>query len=515
MNFCGCALDPTDFLGAFQVLWLVGILYHPPGGDDKLIRDHLFQTLSSIESNYPNSGIILAGDFNRLNISRILKQFCLKQLVKVPIRNDAILDLVLTNLHDHYCSPESLPPFGLSDHNTLIVQPLNKTHTSNKTIIRMKRDHRPSRRAEFGRYLCSIDWSSINSDQNSCERMWKFFYDVIFAGLDFLMPIKEIKVSTTDAPWMNDRLKLLIKKRQQAFVTYGSKSTIFKQYRNLLNRERKSCRAKYYKLNIDRLKEYNPKHWWNEVKRLSNFGNKQDPISLTNVESFSNLTKIEQANEINKAFLGPLEEYRLQCSLPRLSLTETSIYPEVSEIRVQNVLSKLPTNRASGPDKLPNWVLKEYSYVLALPITLILNASYREQRVPIDWKMANITPLPKTKIVKDPKKDLRPISLTASISKVAEEFIVVDYIKPAVLKAIDSNQYGVIPQSSTTIALISMIHRWSTASDGNGAVIRSILFDYRKAFDFIDHSALFRKLSELEIPHSVINWISDFLTNRY
>ena len=62
-------------------------------------------------------------------------------------------------------------------------------------------------------------------------------------------------------------------------------------------------------------------------------------------------------------------------------------------VRVQNVLSKLPTNRASGPDKLPNWVLKEYSYVLALPITLILNASYREQRVPTVWKMANITPL--------------------------------------------------------------------------------------------------------------------------
>ena len=39
----------------------------------------------------------------------------------------------------------------------------------------------------------------------------------------------------------------------------------------------------------------------------------------------------------------------------------------------------------------------------------------------------------------------------------------------------------------------------------NGAVIRSILFDYSKAFDFI----------ELEIPHSVINWISVFLTNRY
>jgi hypothetical protein len=60
-----------------------------------------------------------------------------------------------------------------------------------------------------------------------------------------------------------------------------------------------------------------------------------------------------------------------------------------------------------------------------------------------------------------------------------------------------------------------MIHRWSTAIDGNRAVTRSILFGYRKAFDFIDHSIVIQNLSELEIPYSVINWISDFLTNRY
>ena len=60
-----------------------------------------------------------------------------------------------------------------------------------------------------------------------------------------------------------------------------------------------------------------------------------------------------------------------------------------------------------------------------------------------------------------------------------------------------------------------MIHRWSVAIDGNGAVIRSILFDYRKAFDFINHSILIRKLPELEILNSVINWIPGFLTNRY
>ena len=36
-----------------------------------------------------------------------------------------------------------------------------------------------------------------------------------------------------------------------------------------------------------------------------------------------------------------------------------------------------------------------------------------------------------------------------------------------------------------------------------------------KRSTYTDHSILFRKLSELEIPHSIINWIFDFLTNRY
>ena len=54
---------------------------------------------------------------------------------------------------------------------------------------------------------------------------------------------------------------------------------------------------------------------------------------------------------------------------------------------------------------------------------------------------------------KYPKKDLRPNFLTASISNVAEGFIVADYVKAAVLKVIDPNWYAAIPKSSTTIAL--------------------------------------------------------------
>ena len=91
----------------------------------------------------------------------------------------------------------------------------------------------------------------------------------------------------------------------------------------------------------------------------------------------------------------------------------------------------------------------------------------------------------------------------------------VDYVKPAILKVVGSNQYGVVPKSSTTQALIDMIHHWSIATDGNGNTIRTILFDYRKAFDFIDHQIMIEKLCKLDLPHGVINWIIDFLTDRH
>ena len=117
--------------------------------------------------------------------------------------------------------------------------------------------------------------------------------------------------------------------------------------------------------------------------------------------------------------------------------------------------------------------------------------------------MGDVSPLPKKKLVMDLKKDLIPISLTAGLSKVAEDCVVTDHVKPAVLKVLDPKQYGAVPNSSTTQALIDMVHCWSKETDGNGATVRTLLFDYRKAFDLIDHNILINRLSKLDLPVSV------------
>ena len=237
---------------------IVAVLYHPPVVDIN-ICEHLFNSLARAESIYPNCALIIAGDFNRLDVTRLKRHFHLKQTVKASTPKDAILDLVLTNLHDHYDKPQTLPHFGLSDHSTLSVPPLvRKWGTASEKLI-LKRDLQPSRKAEMGRYICSLDWPLLLSFPETCDELLCVFEQVIHTGLNLLMPARNVPMNTRDAPWMRQHLKDLIRKRQQAFHNNGADSVQYKFYRNRVNRERKLCRAKFYESRVAHIKKEDPK----------------------------------------------------------------------------------------------------------------------------------------------------------------------------------------------------------------------------------------------------------------
>ena len=60
-----------------------------------------------------------------------------------------------------------------------------------------------------------------------------------------------------------------------------------------------------------------------------------------------------------------------------------------------------------------------------------------------------------------------------------------------------------------------MFQHWSKATQGTGAAVRVMLFDYQKAVDLIDHTTLVTKINGLDILHSIRAWVTDFLTNRH
>ena len=97
----------------------------------------------------------------------------------------------------------------------------------------------------------------------------------------------------------------------------------------------------------------------------------------------------------------------------------------------------------------------------------------------------------------DINKDLRPISLTSTLCKIAEDAIIKYDLKPTIMARLDCNQFGFIPGSNTTLALIALAHHWAEAVDKEGGCVRSLVIDYRKAFDLIDHNIFYVKLREI------------------
>ena len=77
------------------------------------------------------------GYFNDLDIKEICEASKHKQIVKVPTRKDAILDLILTNDdNEFYKNPLTLPRIHNSDHLCVLYEPnTNQRKKSQKKSI--------------------------------------------------------------------------------------------------------------------------------------------------------------------------------------------------------------------------------------------------------------------------------------------------------------------------------------------------------------------------------------------
>ena len=94
-------------------------------------------------------------------------------------------------------------------------------------------------------------------------------------------------------------------------------------------------------------------------------------------------------------------------------------------VAVQDVLKQLRNlerNCATGVDNLPTCYLKDTAYVIAEPLTFIINLSLKTGMFPNDLKMACITPAYKSG-AKDSFDNYRPISIVPAFSKIFERCV--------------------------------------------------------------------------------------------
>ena len=155
----------------------------------------------------------------------------MKQVVKHPTRNSVILDLIMSDIHKFYQEPLVLDPIGGSDHCTIVwsskVQ-LQPQKVSKRINVRPLKS---SSLLAFEQFIKEHNWSGVLSSTNVNDKVNSFLEEVSDM-VDFFFPLKSIKVHEDDKPYINGRIKHLIRKRDKAYQ-FG-RVEHYKTLRNLI-----------------------------------------------------------------------------------------------------------------------------------------------------------------------------------------------------------------------------------------------------------------------------------------
>ena len=66
----------------------------------------------------------------------------------------------------------------------------------------------------------------------------------------------------------------------------------------------------------------------------------------------------------------------------------------VMSSQVESLLSKLTSSKSTGPDGIPSFILKKCLAVIAPSLTALFNLSLQQGKVPSEWKISNVVPIP-------------------------------------------------------------------------------------------------------------------------
>ncbi len=202
-------------------------------------------------------------------------------MLKQPTRGTATLDQNNTNLAKFYNSPVISSPISLSDHSSVIWIPKQelepvKVKVKNCTTMRKIRPIKDPDVQEFGYWITHHEWEEVTQLVSVIDKA-NAFYNTLNQRVDFHFPIHEIKLHTSDKPWVTPKTKILTRRRQAVFI--HSRPPLWRLYRNKVIRAIKLDKHEYYHNRVQRLKKSNPAQWYRQIRIMTTTYKQQPSIS--------------------------------------------------------------------------------------------------------------------------------------------------------------------------------------------------------------------------------------------
>ncbi|GAB0205958.1 mitochondrial enolase superfamily member 1 [Grus japonensis] len=207
--------------------------------------------------------------------------------------------------------------------------------------------------------------------------------------------------------------------------------------------------------------------------------------------------------------VGPQETQTMEV---REKVCQKEDFPLVKEDRVREHLGNLNIHKSMGPDGMHPQVLRELADVIARPLSIIFERSWRTGEVPEEWRKANVTPVFRKGKKEDPG-NYRPVSLTSIPAKAMEQLILGVINKHVEEKVIGSGQHGFTKGKSRLTNLIAFYDGMTSWVD-EGRAVDVVYLDFSKAFDTVSHNILVSKLRKCGLDEWSVRWVENWLNGR-
>lgn len=534
IKFSKIQLEANDRL---EQLWIsckinkqstaIGVLYNPPDNPYHQMVDGFEESISHVLPTHAT--ILCCGDINidllkdtptTSDYLSKLKSFELRQLMNEPTRitptSATLVDHIITNVDlEQILNRKAVDVPELSDHHlTYINIKFDPVEQKNEFIIR--RNLNNINYMLFDEDAKLLPWSNIYKVRDINEKI-NILNKLLLDLFDRHAPLHKSKVKKINHnPWITDSIKHLINEKNIARLSYIKYKTLesrkyYCSVRNVVCNAIKRERQNYFKSRFNTCGNSTTK-MWAELKKIGcqtkTKSKQQIPDNLADAEKINrffidNIPQLQACPEYIKTF------QKGRCS----KILEDLKFELVNQEIIKSTLLEIKTE-AYGVDDINTKMLK-----IALPhcldaLTHIINVSMETGIVPDIWKFAIINPISKVAAPKE-FKDLRPISILATSSKILEKIVYKQIVEHL-------SKYDVLPDCqsgfrkgySTNTALINVLDDISKNNDDRNLTVLTLL-DMSKAFDSVNLDLLYNKLNYYGLRSTAAVWIKNYLFDRY
>lgn len=364
---------------------------------------------------------------------------------------------------------------------------------------------------------------------NDVNLSYNKFQNILSHVLDSCMknssPNSKLNRAKNVTPWITSTILKKISKRKKLYKIYKRRpydtkfESYFHRFSSNLTQEIDLTKNQFYESKLEKCKGDSAGQW----RIINGLTGRKNNSTVDKIELHDNTIVSDPAivaRLINEHFIsvqsGQMTSQGTVAdgTLPSLYNQPRSFFfmPATVE-EVKTVINSLKNKRSTGFDFINVEVVKSIANDISPALVHIMNLSFVTGVFPDMLKLSIVVPIWKKN---DSLKldNLRPISLLSVFSKLFEKICNVRLLKYLnYLEFFSGRQFGFIKGRSTEDALITVTDQIYNNYNLN-LKTTGIFIDFKKAFDFVNHSILLNKLEAAGIRGVALDWFESFFTKR-